>query len=166
MSFTTCPLQQHRQPAHAALHPSHRVIFMRPAFCAAALALLLAFAGSAPMRPQNGGVGSIPTQNHLSTKPNDTSMPMKEAIGTDQRILQMRNAARQMDMISDAGKLLQLANQLHAEVAAAHSPTLTPAQVRKVQQIEKLAHKVRTEMAISLGDSEGGIMPIPTIGIH
>jgi hypothetical protein len=102
-----------------------------------------------------------------SSKPNDTSMPLNDASGTeDQKLLQMRNAARQMAMVADAGKLLRLANEFHAEVAAAKSPALTAAQLRKLQQIEKLAHKVRIEMAIAVGDSQGTVMPIQSLGFQ
>jgi len=136
----------------------------RPACRALALALLLAIPPSPKLSAQNSGLGAIPTQNHLSTRPNDTSLPLRDATGTeDQRILQMRNAARQMSLLSDAGKLLRLANELHAEVAAANAPALTDAQLRKLQQIEKLARKVRLEMAIAVGDRQGGNLPIDSL---
>jgi hypothetical protein len=92
---------------------------------------------------------------------------MKDATGTeDQRLLQMRNAARQESMVSDAAKLLRLANQLHDEVASNTASSLTPAQLHKVQQIEKLARKVRAEMAICVADQQGGPMPIESLGLH
>jgi hypothetical protein len=132
---------------------------------------LLALAGSTGMHAQlSGGAlpGSVATRyNPPSVQPTGHSLPMKDASGTeDQRILQMRNAARQLSMVSDAGKLLRLASELHAEVAANNTSSLTPAQLRKIQQIEKLAHKVRIEMAISVSDTEGGMMPIQTLGFN
>jgi hypothetical protein len=130
-----------------------------------ALALLLAMSGAANLRSQGVGMPAIPTQNHLSTRPNDTSLPLKDATGTeDQRILQMRNSARQLAMLSDAAKLLRLATELNLEVDAKNLNALTPAQLHKIQQIEKLAHKVRTEMAIAVGDSQGGPMPVESLG--
>jgi hypothetical protein len=94
-------------------------------------------------------------------------MPLKDTSGMeDQKLLQMRNAARQISMVSDAGKLLRLANELHAELAAANTATLTPAQLRKLQQIEKLARNVRSKMAIAVGDSQGGPMPIQSLGVQ
>ena len=126
-----------------------------------ALWLLLALACGAKMTAQNATVRYGPP----NSKPNDTSELLKDASGTEnQRLLQMRNAARQASMLSDAGKLLRLANELHAEVAAANAATLSPTQLRKLQQIEKLAHKVRIEMAISVSDAEGGMMPIQSLG--
>jgi hypothetical protein len=71
-----------------------------------------------------------------------------------------------MSMLSDAAKLLRLANELHIEVAANNNPTLTPAQLRKIQQIEKLAHKVKAEMATPVGNVEGAMIPIPPLGFN
>jgi len=59
----------------------------------------------------------------------------------------MLNAARQSSMVSDAEKLLKLARELDAEIAASKSGSLTQAQLRKVARIEKLAHSVRVEMS-------------------
>jgi hypothetical protein len=130
---------------------------------ALALALLLALSSSAKMVAQSGT--PAPRWGVPSPKPNDTSELLNEATGTeDQRLLQMRNAARHLDMVSDAGKLLRVANELHTELAASNTSTLTPAQVRKLRKIEKLAHKVRAEMAVAVGYSQGGIMPIGSLG--
>ena len=142
----------------------------KPLWRALALSLVLAAATTAMHAQLSGGAipGGVATRyNPPAVQPTDHTLPMKDASGTeDQRILQMRNAARQASMLSDAGKLLRLANELHTEVAANSSPTLTPAQLRKIQQIEKLAHKVRTEMAISVSDTEGGMIPIQTLGFN
>jgi hypothetical protein len=60
--------------------------------------------------------------------------------------LRMQNAMRQKTMVSDTNKLLKLANELNAELSASPSGPLTRAQLRKVAEIEKLAHGVRTQM--------------------
>jgi hypothetical protein len=73
---------------------------------------------------------------------------MSDASGTeDGKIVKMLNAARQSNMVSDAEKLLKLARELDAEIAASKSGTLTQAQLRKVARIEKLAHSVRVGMS-------------------
>ena len=78
----------------------------------------------------------------------DSTIPMSDASGTqDERIVRMLNAARQSSMVSDAEKLLKLARELDAEIAASKSGSLTQAQLRKVARIEKLAHSVRVEMS-------------------
>lgn len=165
MPSSPFPFYLHVLPSSSLTRPPHRAVSGRLLCRGLVLAVLLAATASTRTHAQYTGGGAVPTQNHLSTKPNDTSMPLKDASGTeDQRMLQMRNAARQLSMLSDAGKLLRLANELHDEIGKTNSAILTPAQLRKIQQIEKLAHKVRLEMAISLSDSQGGLMPIQTLG--
>ena len=132
-----------------------------------ALLLLLALAGSVATRAQSGASGAPITRVPGRPLATDSSIPLRDATGTeDQRLLQMRNAARQMSMVSDAARLLRLANELHAEAAANTAASLTPAQLRKVQQIEKLARKVRLEMAICVADQQGGPMPIQSLGLQ
>lgn len=136
---------------------------MRRLWQTMALVVLLALPGGGSLMAQNNGLSV--RYGPPSSKPNDTSMPLKDTSGMeDQRILQMRNAARQMSMLSDAAKLLRLANEFHTEIAANRAAALSSAQLHQLQQIEKLARKVRTEMAISVSDSQGGIMPIQSLG--
>lgn len=61
--------------------------------------------------------------------------------------LRAMNADRQKSMISDADKLLKLARQLDAEVASNPTEELTPEEMRKVAEIEKLARNVKSKMA-------------------
>ena len=67
-----------------------------------------------------------------------------------ERRLRMLNADRQKTMVSDADKLLKLAAQLNAEISAANQGELTPAQLKKISEIEKLARKVREKMSTSV----------------
>jgi len=64
--------------------------------------------------------------------------------------LRAQNAERQKSMVSDANKLLKLADELNAEVSRANSESLTRAQLRKLGQIEKLAHGVKDKMSTSV----------------
>jgi hypothetical protein len=68
----------------------------------------------------------------------------------DERRLRLFNAERQKRMVADAEKLLKLAAELNAEVKAANTGTLTPAQLREVAEMEKLAHSVKKEMSSSM----------------
>jgi hypothetical protein len=61
------------------------------------------------------------------------------------------NADRHKNMVTDANKLLKLAQELDAEVAANRSDALTPDELHKIAAIEKLARSVREKMAISFG---------------
>ena len=66
------------------------------------------------------------------------------------------NVERQKQMVADTNKLLKLAKELNDEVAAANTGSFTPDQLRKIGEIEKLAHSVRERMAA------GSAMPDPS----
>jgi hypothetical protein len=61
------------------------------------------------------------------------------------------NVERRKSMVSDATKLVRLAQELDQEVAANASEGLTPKELREVAEIEKLARNVREKMARSFG---------------
>jgi len=84
--------------------------------------------------PQDGPLGSI-----------DGSNPF----GSERRLREI-NAERQKALVADTNKLLRLATELNAEIAKSNPGALTPEQIRKVAEIEKLAHSVRDKMAMSL----------------
>jgi DNA-binding transcriptional regulator YdaS (Cro superfamily) len=67
----------------------------------------------------------------------------------DKRV-RMINAERQKTMVSETNKLVKLAAELNAEIARSNSGELSPAQLRKVAEIEKLAHSVRDKMVMSV----------------
>ena len=63
---------------------------------------------------------------------------------------------------SDTDKLLKLAQELDDEISRTTPSALTPAQLKKIAEIEKLAHKVQAKMTEF--QSGGGIaqpLPIP-----
>lgn len=65
---------------------------------------------------------------------------------------------RQKQMVADAGKLLKLAKELNDEIAAANTGTLTPGQLRKIAEIEKLARSVKDRMTLGTGSSQPSTM--------
>ncbi len=67
-----------------------------------------------------------------------------------ERRLQMLNNERRKAMVSDTDKLLKLATELNNEIGHSNSGALTPAQMRKVAEIEKLARGVREKMTMTL----------------
>jgi hypothetical protein len=67
-----------------------------------------------------------------------------------ERRLRMINAERQKELVTDTDKLLALATALSSEIAKSNTGALTPEQIRKVAEVEKLAHSVRDKMAMSL----------------
>lgn len=57
------------------------------------------------------------------------------------------NIQRQRSMVSDADRLVQLARELNDEISKNGSAALTPVQLRKIADIEKLAHNVKEKMS-------------------
>jgi len=75
--------------------------------------------------------------------------------------LRAMNADRQKSMISDADKLLKLARQLDAEIASNPTNELTPEELHKVAEIEKLARNVKSKMAQSFSGAPQFHQPAP-----
>jgi hypothetical protein len=71
-------------------------------------------------------------------------------LSDEQKRLLALNIQRQRAMVSDTNKLVRLADELNDEIASANPESLTPAQMRKVAEIEKLAHSVKQKMSTSL----------------
>lgn len=57
---------------------------------------------------------------------------------------------QQKQLADDTAKLLALANELKAELDKSNKDTLSLGVIKKAEQVEKLAHKVRDEMKASL----------------
>jgi len=68
----------------------------------------------------------------------------------EERRLRLLNAERQKSLVSDTNRLLKLARELDAEVNHANPGLLDQAQLTKVAEIEKLAHKVKEKMSTSV----------------
>lgn len=122
-------------------------------FQALALTLLLALpAGTRSQNPRTTPLFGVP-----SSKPNQPASVMwNEASGDEnEKQLQMLNAARQKSLVNDTEKLLKLAHQLDAEIAATNSGSLTEAQLNKIAKIEKLAHSVKVAMSTSVRANPG-----------
>jgi len=56
---------------------------------------------------------------------------------------------QQKQLADDTAKLLALANELKAELDKSSKDTLSLSVIKKAEQVEKLAHKVRDEMKAS-----------------
>jgi len=75
----------------------------------------------------------------------------QEVNGPDKKRMQMLNAERQKSIVSDTEKLLRLAKELNDEVADNDSAALSSEQLRKVEEIGKLAKSVKSKMSFSVG---------------
>jgi hypothetical protein len=61
------------------------------------------------------------------------------------RLLEMQDTRHKFQ--SDAGKLLSLAADLQAEIGKEGGNSLTPAETKKLAEIQKLAHRVKSKLA-------------------
>ena len=128
------------------------------------LAVLLAGAGFAVAQNSSpSGVYQYPRPGWA----NDPTQPAPGSEGGDpgariarQKRLGLINAERQKSLVADTQKLVKLAAELNTEINSAHQAELTPAQLRKVAEIEKLAHSVRDKMSSPVtGISSGFDIP-------
>jgi hypothetical protein len=62
------------------------------------------------------------------------------------RRMRAMNIDRQKAIVSDTNRLVKLANELDAEINSTNPDSLTPEQLRKVAEIEKLARSVKEKM--------------------
>lgn len=112
--------------------------------------------GSQSQMGQNGQLptmqrGGIPQDPSFQNSPfND---PYNNPIEVAKR-LRTINAERQKAMVSDTDKLVKLATELNDDIAKSNSGQLSAAQLRKVAEIEKLAHSVRDKMLMSVRGSQ------------
>lgn len=101
---------------------------------------------------QGQGQGQAGTRPSFSTQQGLNSMISDDAdpVMTERRFLAL-NIERQKQIVSDTDKLLKLAKELNAEVAAQNSGTLTADEMHKIAEIEKLARNVRQRMTDGVG---------------
>jgi hypothetical protein len=103
----------------------------------------------------------LAAQTSEDLKPPDLSRPSRHTgneipvTGRDSfhnvKLLGRLNAERQKSMVSDADKLLRLAQELNAELARGDGGAPTPQQTHKAAEIEKLARNVREKMSYAAG---------------
>jgi hypothetical protein len=112
------------------------------------LLLMMAMrAGTQNVPGQQHGAG-LPQVGPRLTDPMD-DMPTPESL-EQEKTLRALNAARQRSMVADTDRLVRLVNELNAEVERTNPDLLTPAQLHKVAEIEKLAHNVKDKMSTSV----------------
>jgi hypothetical protein len=118
-----------------------------------ALLTALPFCGQSQAQPpQLPSEGQAPV-HPVRLKPPDMDQMLandeSDPIVHEMRLRQL-NAAQHKSMVADADKLLKLAAELNAEINSANPGSLTPDQIRKVAEIEKLAHNVKDKMRTSV----------------
>jgi hypothetical protein len=123
-----------------------RGLWRRAGFGIAGLVLTGALLGWAQYSPSGNGVmvQNIPGPRPLGVGGGIEDDPLFGA-----KRLRALNADRQKSMVSDADKLVKLARQLDAEIASNSTDDLTPEELHKIAEIEKLARNVKAKMAQS-----------------
>ena len=133
---------------------------------ALAAGLLLAVPAGA-QSSQGGGQMSPGVQHQISVAEqvarNASTDPLAAGVDPldEARRMKRLNADRQKHLVSETQKLVALTEALYAEVAREDSDHLTPAQMRKLGEIEKLAKGVREKMTMAVGN--GPIFQPPAI---
>jgi len=84
-------------------------------------------------------------------------------IDKDMQDRQMKeaNKKRQQDIRGDTDKLLQLATELKAAVDKSNENLLSLDVVRKAEEVEKLAHRVKEKMKESVGPPQKDVLAPP-----
>jgi hypothetical protein len=81
------------------------------------------------------------------------AQPQKATLVADKPVLPANpETLRQKQLADDTAKLLVLANELKAEMDKSTKDTLSLSVMKKAEEIEKLARKVRGEMKASIGN--------------
>jgi hypothetical protein len=116
-------------------------------------AVVVTAAGNGRCRAQQSSMGSqqmgSPHGLAQDSSPFSTNGDPVDDLQAEKRMTAL-NAERQKSMTADSEKLLKLATELNNEIAQSNSGELTPAQLRMVAEIEKLAHNVRDKMAMAI----------------
>lgn len=109
------------------------------------LGLLFVAPGIAQSHPVSPSLPTLPSGAPANAR-QDYDIPSRD-FGEEARRLRALNIARQHEIASDTNKIVKLTNELNAEIARSKSETLTRAQLRKLGEIEKLAHNIKQKMS-------------------
>jgi hypothetical protein len=79
--------------------------------------------------------------------PNNSTLDQNPAMHhMAERMAMERNIDRQKQIVNDTARLLQLAQQLNADVSKSDKDSLSVAVVKKAEEIEKLAKSIKQKM--------------------
>jgi hypothetical protein len=117
----------------------------RNLLCLAVLLVALATAGVAQQPAQTAAAQPVAAAQPAAAAPGNTAPAADSQTAAPQ-------TDKQKQLADDTAKLLQLANELKAELDKSSKDTLSLSVMKKAEQVEKLAHKVRDEMKASLNN--------------
>jgi hypothetical protein len=111
---------------------------------AAVLGAALGFSGLAdsPRAKQNATPPPRPPAAADGLPPLGIDLPP----GQREKQEKLQSEDRQKQLVADTDRLLQLATELHADVAKTDKNVLSLDVIKKADEIEKLAHSVKTKM--------------------
>ncbi|MGO9340380.1 MAG: hypothetical protein ACLPY1_23020 [Terracidiphilus sp.] len=112
------------------------------------LALLLVPRAGAQAHPATPSLPTLPSGVPANSR-EDYDIPSNDPAEQARR-LRALNIERQKRIVSDANKLLKLTTEFNAEIARANPESLTPAQLRKLAEIEKVAKDLKENMAATV----------------
>lgn len=75
------------------------------------------------------------------------------------RRMKLMNNERRKSLVSESDKLIRLATELNNEITHSNSGSLTPDQLRKVAEIEKLARNIRDKMTMTAPSPSVNLFP-------
>jgi hypothetical protein len=127
-----------------------------------ALCLIVPVRTGFPQSNTGSGLNSQTAVNPPRQSPNFGGDPGSGGFDSilAERRMKMLNNERRKSLVSDSDRLLRLATELNYEIAHSNSGSLSPDQLRKVADIEKLAHNVRDKMVMTVSSPSDSFIPI------
>jgi hypothetical protein len=126
------------------------------------LALLVVAPCCAQVRGTSPSLPTLPSGAPVGSR-QDPDLPNGDP-AEEERQLRAAIAEGQKRVAKDASKILKLSNELNAEVARENPVSLTPAQLRMVAEIEKLARDLKENLLVgppSLAGTQPSLDPRP-----
>lgn len=125
-----------------------RVRFVRSLACLA----VFIFGSISPALTQQPAQSSAAQSPAAQAAPPAAAAPATTEAPADTSKPTTPQTPQQKQLADDTAKLLALANELKAELDKSSKDTLSLGVIKKAEQVEKLAHKVRDEMKASQKD--------------
>jgi sRNA-binding protein len=124
-----------------------RIGYMLPAWIAI---LVMSCAVAAAQQSAPAPAVQTETADATAAKPQAAQPATEETPEQRRQDAQMQERKNQLAV--DTAKLLELANELKAEMDKSSKDTLSLGVIKKADEVEKLARKVRAEMKASIGN--------------
>jgi uncharacterized membrane protein YhiD involved in acid resistance len=128
-------------------------------FLAAGLGLL--FGGAVILTPASAAAPVAAERAEIEAQQQNESQQDRFQKEMQDRLFKEANKKRQQDIKSDTDKLFQLATELKAAVDKTNENMLSLDVIKKAEQVEKLAKKVKENMKEAIGPPQNLPTPVP-----